>query len=58
MERFFNCHKSKDIFWFRLFGYGISFAKRFTFSQRYGFKKYIYFFGYVISFLKPYSYHK
>lgn len=58
MGKFFNYHKSKDIFWFRLFGYGISFAKRFTFSQRYGLKKYIYLFGYVISFLKPHSYHR
>jgi hypothetical protein len=52
MSRFFYYHKSEDIVWFRIFGYGLSFSKKFTFSQRYGFKKYIYFFGYVISYLK------
>jgi hypothetical protein len=27
MEKVFYYHKSKDIFWFRLFGYGLSFQK-------------------------------
>lgn len=58
MGKVFYYHKSKDIFWFRVFGYGLSFSKRLTFSQRYGFTKYIYFFGYVITFLKPYNYHR
>ena len=53
MDRFFYYHKGKDIFWFRVFGYGLCISKKFTFSQRYGFKKYIYFYGYVITLLKP-----
>ena len=55
MEKFFYYHKSKDMFWFRVFGYGLSLSKRFTFSHRYGFKKYLYLFGYIVSFLKPYK---
>jgi hypothetical protein len=55
MSNILYCYSGKDIFWFRFFGYGLSFSKRFTFSQRYGLKKYIFLFGYVITFLKPYN---
>lgn len=53
MKKIFSWYKGRGLFWFRLFGYGLSFSDRFTFSQMQGYVKYIYFYGYIISFLKP-----
>jgi hypothetical protein len=53
MKKIFSWYKGKGMFWFRLFGYGLSISNRFTFSQRQGYVKYIYLYGYIITFLKP-----
>jgi len=56
MKKKFSWYKGNGLFWFRIFGYGLSISNRLTFSQKEGYVNYIYFYGYVISFLKPYKY--
>ena len=49
-------YKGQDIFWFRIFGYGLSFISvnhgHIPFSIRYGYRKSFNLFGYRIEFLK------
>ena len=53
MKKFFSYYKQKGYFRFRIFGYGLTFSNRLTLNQRKGYVKYIYFYGYVITLLKP-----
>lgn len=46
-------YKGEGIFWFRLFGYGLSFNKTMKFSQRYGYSKYLKIGDVIITALKP-----
>ena len=52
MKKFFSYHKQKGYFRFKIFGYGLTISDRFTLNQKRGHVKYIYFYGYVITFLK------
>jgi hypothetical protein len=46
----FGCYK--DLFWFRIFGYGLSFAKGdLSFSEKHGYSKYLKIRNIRISFL-------
>jgi len=61
MKEFSYCNNNL-LFWFRIWGYGLCFRKkksarfRYTFSERYGYTKYIETKNYVITFLKPENY--
>jgi hypothetical protein len=55
LGKFFEGYKHKDVFWFRIFGYGLAFDNRLRFSQKYGHTKYYKFFGKIITPLKPYK---
>lgn len=41
IDKSFYYYKGKDLFWFRIFGRGLSFDKKMVFSQRYGYSKYV-----------------
>ena len=52
MKKIFDSFKYRDLFWFRIFGYGLSFSKgRLLFSERYGYTKYLKIGNIKISFL-------
>lgn len=51
--RLFSHHKGKEIFWFRIFGYGLCFNKTIKFSQRIGKSKYLKIGDCIITTLKP-----
>ena len=51
----FCYHKSKDIFWFRIFKHGLCFKTNMSFSQRIGKSKYIKLGKWIITYLKPYK---
>ena len=46
-------YKGEEIFWFRVFGYGLSFNKKMKFSQRCGYSKYVRVGEVIITTLKP-----
>jgi hypothetical protein len=54
MWKFFCKYNNyKDLFWFRIFGYGLSFRKgKLTFSERKGFRKYLKIRDTIITFLR------
>ena len=57
--KYVQYYRNIRLCWFRIFGFGLSFRNikksgyELTFSQRYGYNKYVKIFGYVITFLKP-----
>jgi len=51
--RVFSHHIGKDLFWFRIFGYGLSFDKNMRFSQRIGKSKYVKIGSWIVTSLKP-----
>ena len=51
MKAFYH-HKGEGIFWFRVFGYGLSFNKRISFSQRIGKSKYLKVGDWILTILK------
>jgi len=53
MNKILYYHKSKNIFWFRIFNYGLCFNTTMRFSQRYGYTKYIKIGKWIITILKP-----
>ncbi len=53
MKKILYYHKSKNIFWFRIFNYGLCFNTTMRFSQRYGYTKYIKRGKWIITILKP-----
>lgn len=50
--KLFCYYRGENIFWFRLFGRGFCFKKRFSFSQRNGYSKFIKIGDCAITFLK------
>ena len=52
MMKVFCYHKGKDLFWFRIFGCGLSFDKKMRFSQRIGKSKYMKIGDWIITTLK------
>jgi hypothetical protein len=57
--RVFSGYRSKGFFWFRIFGYGFTIKNNkhtpLTFSQRFGYRKYLKIGDWVITFLKPHN---
>jgi len=50
--RIFYLYRNKDMGWFRLFGYGLSWDTKLKFSQRYGYKKYFKVGKYMFEYIK------
>ena len=50
--KIFYFYKDEDLFWFRIFGCGLSFDKKMKFSQRIGKSKYLKVGPWVVTFLR------